>query len=514
MGPFGNYNPNYASDMAEGTVSSVETAIKKFIKDPQPTFVRMVILDTISDPYFIDENKINYWRHILGVSNIKFANALPRNSVVAQRMLSGPTNISQPIFLFPFFPSHLALPCKPGEMVWTIFENPSAKLKEIGYWLCRITEPHVADDVNHTHHARQLEYSMEKSIIDDAAKPIYEMRNGQIAVKREGDTLHRYVVNNSRILSSEDEEVFEKLITDTDASKITQYESIPRFKKRPGDVVLEGSNNTLIVLGTDRAGPIAKYDLENTQDNNSPSLIYTSDLIGNAGSIDLVAGRGVLSTTGGLSVPTTGIFDGEKLKDELAKSKSELSDKEGDPDLVFDRSRILISQRTYVDTNFSVDKYNKNYITETPKIADNYEVGDAAIAIKSDKIRIIARSDLQIIVTGFSSVTGSTMSGSKQENSDLSSWASITLKSNGDIVFAPSTAGAIKLGGDNADRAILCTSVPATNNSGSISALPIATSAGGFVGTNGGKNKDAGAVAKVKVPDLGTFASKILVTAS
>jgi len=434
----GLYDPNLSSKIVEGTANLVEATVRRIVKDPLPAFERMVILETIFDPEIIDGRKIEYWQNVLGVSNIQFANVLPRNTVIAQKILKGTTFVTYPMFVFPFFPSHLALPCKPGEMIWTMFENPHAQIKEIAYWLCRITEPHIADDVNHTHHARQMEYSMRSSIVDSEDQPVYELRNGQVIPDEFG---RRYVLENTRTILASSEDVFEKLISETDASKITQYESIPRFKKRPGDIVLEGSNNTLIVLGTDRVGPVSNYINDNTN-NNMLVPVPTMDMIGNAGSIDIVAGRGNSSITGGTKTSTTRISDGSELKNELAKDKNNLSPHEGNPDFSNDSSRILISQRTFTDINFSLKEHNKKFTHNNSKIEDNLDNGNASIVIKSDKIRIIAKSDVQMMVLG--------------EQSAVNSWASITIKNNGDIVFNPSETGVIKLGGDDADKAILC----------------------------------------------------------
>ena len=168
--------------MKERKISKAETQIKLSVPDPQATFKRMFILDVIHDPFIIDDNKIDYWKNVLKVTNIQFAKMLPRNSVIAQVANTGNTRITPVMFLFPFFPSHLALPCKPGELVWAMFEDPNSRIKEMGYWFCRITEPHVIDDVNHTHHPMQLDQSLSsgaKKKMEGSDGPVYELRNGK-----------------------------------------------------------------------------------------------------------------------------------------------------------------------------------------------------------------------------------------------------------------------------------------------------------------------------------------------
>jgi len=256
------------------------------------------------------------------------------------------------------------------------------------------------------------------------------------------------------------------------------------------------------VLGTDRLGPIAKIDLNSSTPARGIVPELTNDLMGNAGSIDMVAGRGYTPSTGGKEASTLRITDGKELKKELAKHPDALAPNEGDPDFAHDRSRLLISQRTKTDNNFGTADYNKDKY----KITDSAD-GDASIVIKSDKIRMIARSDISLLVTNFEVTSGAAY---KNGVTDTKQWASITIRANGDIIFTPSEKGVIKLGGDDADKAILCTSMPATNADGTVKSLPIATTAGGFVGTTGG-NVDGSAVNLSGPPDLGTFSKKVVI---
>jgi hypothetical protein len=452
-----------------------------------PAFVRMIVLDVISDPNtdLQKSEKLDRWIDEFKVRNIGYAPVLPRNTIIAKRV----GEVSPPMFVFPFFPSHLSLPCKPGECVWVMFEKPSeAANSDIAFWMCRVAEPHLSDDVNHSHPGRSFEISLYPDAKDVAAASKdsksstsddvwHELRNSP--VKKDGDD--RYSSSTGVILKGEPEDIFEKLITESSSSVLMSYEVVPRFRKRPGDVVLEGTNNSLIVLGTDRSGSVS-----------------TTPFVSSAGSIDLVVGRGQTIETFGKSASTTSIQDAEgkkkgtELKKELDKSMASLSVLEGDPDFINDRSRILIAQKTSVDTNFKLDDYNKKL-----EVSDA-EKGDAAIVVKSDKIRLIARSDIEILVKGFKdSATSPDGQKRKDEETDVEKWASITISSKGEIIIKPSKEGVIKLGGEDASKAILCTeSISAAG--GNVSATPISTTMGGQVGVAG----SAG---------LGVWASKILV---
>jgi hypothetical protein len=372
-----------------------------------------------------------------------------------------------------------------------MIENPSATTLDIAYWFCRVVEPHISDDVKHAHTGRYFETTINPSLVDRASNEKkgtaasgesvwHELRNGPV-VKFGNE---RFTANENHILRGESEDIFEFLLTGSNASSYVSYEAVPRFRKRPSDVVLEGSNNTLIVLGTDRSGSIS-----------------LSEWSSNAGSIDIVAGRGQTQNTLGVQTTTTSIKDakgetkGSTIKEELNKSFDVLSTDEGDLDASNDRSRILISQKTGVDARFKLKNYNSDVsVVDSPK-------GDASIAIKSDKIRLIARSDLELIVTNFDLSTSPLRDDRKDEKNDLKTWASITIKTNGDIVFRPSSEGYIKLGDDTADRALLCTDTPASLAAGKV--LPT-TSA--LTNTMGGK------FGGTQIPSQGTWAKKVLVT--
>lgn len=466
------------SQIAEGTLDT-NTSVSA---PPSQVFVRMIVLEVISNPNvtLADKHKKEEYNDI-GVTNMIFYNDIPRNTIIAKNV----GYLTSPMFVFPFFPSHISLPCKVGESVWTFVENDKA------FWFCKITESRLADDVNHTHAGHALEISHNLGTIEsikdskseeetETGKNIwYELRNGAVQVV-DGE---RLTSPENNILIGEKEDIFEKLITETEASKLTVYESVPRFSKRPGDITIEGTNNTLIVLGNDRKD---KLEIEKT------------DLKSSSGMIDIVAGRGQTKETYGIAADTTRIVagkkKGEKIKSELNKSPNVLEPKEGEPDFKNDRSRILVSQRTLVDKNFDLDSYNKKSELEISDTSD----GDAAIVIKTDKIRLIARSDVEIIVKGFKSPLEKSPDGQnrKDENDDTDKWASIIIKANGDIVMTPSKEGYIKLGSEKADLAVLCEK--ATKLSPGIVTCPagITDTMGGIQGLGG--------------PGQGQFATKVL----
>ena len=468
--------------------------------DPHyPSFLRFVVLDVIHDPSMIDSIKLSHYVHDLGVANPKYVGIAPRNSIIARRVMAPDASASEKVMvLYPFCPPHLAMPAKPGEHVWGMMEHPDAKINDIGYWLWKITMPDFVEDVNYTHADRQFDASFLpglSDIFDGTADPKYEFHNGAVDV--DNDSGGTYVIQDTASLPGDDTQ-YTNLLTKSDASKIMQYEPVPRYRKRPEDTVFEGSNNTLIVLGTDRTGAASDYDTD-PKLGQVPKPV-ADDLPGpGTGAIDLVAGRGQTTDTGG-----TPVDNPLGSKKEIGKDKQKLAAKEGDVDLVNDRSRVLISQKTKPDTNFKIDKVvqaHAGIAPGAPTPSDGDGVG--AIVIKTDKIRLIAREDVVIMLnqnaSGDPPKDGNGNLKDVGDSIDPSKCASIILRVNGDIIFTPGTKGVVKLGGDGANLAVLCTEVVtsgATDESGTVTASPIVDTMGGAQGGARGLN--------------GTFATKVL----
>jgi hypothetical protein len=122
-------------------------------------------------------------------------------------------------------------------------------------------------------------------------------------------------------------------------------ESVPRFVKREGDWKAEGSNNALIVLGSDRA-------------KNGPATI--GDGFGH-----------VRSEGGGKGAGAAFIVVGRKSSD---------------PDMSSDSAFLYLSMRTGADKNLGLEG-----------VESDSGAGAAAI-MKSDSVRIVGRKDQKIVV--------------------------------------------------------------------------------------------------------------------
>lgn len=452
---------------------------------------KFVVIESIIDPIEVSKNVESYASKYasMGVSHVKkMIEVLPRNSAIGRPLEIDGGGL--PMFLLPFF-SHLSLPCKPGEIVWVIFDKPGVKDVPFGYWICRVPDFSYVDDVNHTHMPRRWDPSMfspgSRDLAEGEGSPKFEFRNGAVTVTTDNE---RVTVPETIVVQG-DEDEFEKIIKFSDGKSVAVHEPVPRFNKRPDDVALEGSNNTLIVLGTDRIGPAASF--EDDDDGTRTASRPSTDAASEAGVIDIVAGRGQTSATSGMTTKNSLDFV------ELDKSIPNVQIGEGDVDFKNDRSRVYVSVGTGKTIDAQLNDAFPGLVAtvvgpESARESSNGTLG--AAVVKSDVVRIVGRSEIVIVSTGYDVSPTSIVDKVNSEE-----FACIVLKPNGDIVFKPSKTGFIRLGGEDADRAIVCTAEPADSTTeGSVKHRPMISTMGGQTGTGVGSQ--------------GTYSSKVLVKAS
>jgi len=190
----------------------------------------------------------------------------PPNSIKARILTKDRNRDKENLRVFwPLFPYDV-MPIKEGEHVYVIFENNQDE--DGGLWISRIPEPNDINNLNFTEGKKKYENSPKTSSvgIDGTVQD----------VEVEADNVTR---NENFVV-----------------------EDVPRYKFRVGDRIIEGSNNTIIVLGRDRVSDVDSGEKEN------------------AGSVDIIVGR-----------------QGEDLN------------------LLDDKSRIYVSSNTDADTNFEVN---------------------------------------------------------------------------------------------------------------------------------------------------------------
>jgi len=312
--------------------------------------------------------------------------SMPRNSIIARIVSLGEDNNStSDMVCYPLFPPHLCFPVKAGEQVWIMQESLDAS-SPIGYWVSRITEPDHVDDLNFTHADRKFINNVDPSASDKITN-----KNPQPPGFNNGDPDGAGGV--TLVVKNENEKPYEDIFNNSTANKSFSMEAVPRFTKRPGDLVLQGSNNTLVCLGQDR-GWTKNERPGNKSNASSPEPKEDS------GTIDIVTGRGrrkagfdsILDTCARVIKNVKNKFETNKnpQNDSSRASQNRFDNPaEGDPDFLYDASRVYVSTKTDGDKNFSIldsihnfmkTKYDVKEIDESPYIV-----------LKSNEIRIIAR---------------------------------------------------------------------------------------------------------------------------
>jgi hypothetical protein len=226
----------------------------------------------------------------------------PKNSIKARIVSKDRYKNDDDLTIFwPMF-SHDLMPIKIGEYVYILFESPNEETR--GLWLGRAPQPKDVTNENLTLASDQYKNSinsvgLDKSVADTEVAP------------------------NSYVQPSD-----------------FSVESVQPFTARVGDRVIEGSNNTIVILGRDRPTDVASGEQQN------------------AGSIQMVAGR---------SSPE-------------------------DLDIVNDNATLYIAMKSDIDANFGTDAIGAPGTTGVGPVA--------SIGLTSDEIRIVARKGMKIVVSG------------------------------------------------------------------------------------------------------------------
>ena len=385
-------------------------------------FKRARTIEVISHPYVINDNIVN---QLLEDSNKKLASKknkhmlkdLPRNSIIAQLIDS-----NERIIAIPFFSSHISLPLKSGEDVWIYKEDRASsegEEKSVEYfWMSRIHGMNFYEDVNFTHEDRkylkryedktELSSSTELFVLENDVKektPIAQFNDGPVYNTPTGKLSNpntRQNVNNLKL----------------NLAGTHIIEDVPRYSKNPGDLVIQGSNNTLIRLGTNSA-----YESNQSSYNASRPLSY-NDYSKYSGTIDIVAGRAAISkeqltsnelvdyhlnkesvfyraiskraSRNGMLVVFNEKNSLENLKDTdyyLRTNAQNLA--EGDTDFYTDVSRLYVSEYCAGDTLLNYTGINsiENSPTGFKSPSERKDFRGFIIA-KSDEIRLVARGNV------------------------------------------------------------------------------------------------------------------------
>lgn len=350
----------------------------------QPLLQRAVVVEVIGAPGALtNEQKQDIAER---VNNPEFVDVLPVNAIIA-RMVNDSADLGNPTstILFPFFSSYVQLPIAPGEHVHVVYDDPSRSGTVVGYWLTRTSEQRTVEDVNYSAPDRrfdprfnpQLRSTSQRSRDEDQEAPGFP--NG-------GDTPATFTL---RVTGANGQNPYEGIIQESLAIQNFTFEPVPRYNKRPGELVIQGKNNATIILGEDRTGPMVRTE---------------TDAVGQAGSIDLVAGRGrILPQQASEDPEETAPRIINNTRDKLEVNKAPyLSEgrqdnpREGDPDLAADAARVLVTMQSEVDKNFRITEFAfpDNALKPTqPNEGTPGTVGKSYVLAKADHIRVVGRKN-------------------------------------------------------------------------------------------------------------------------
>ena len=379
----GATSPGATGDASEALKSAGKTGNIKILHTA-------VVAEVFSNPAALTPKQKNGFKTgaARGVSNASFVDSMPRNSISAIMVdeESGAALNDTPMVLYPFFSAHLAMPVKPGERVFVIFPsavNPSEQggssvTSSIGFWITRVTTNIDVDDVNFTHQDRVVPLKAGATLVDRFAGTVegkLAFPNGSPAdaARRTLPTDDGYdqIVKGSyafRKVPKGGIDSWEGKPDQSAPEAAAEFtgEPVPRFSKDCADLVLQGSNNTLIRLGRDTAPP--------ARTEETPSAGF----LAGTGTIDIVSGRGSDATTAATPV------DNDRNYQETDKNPTTVTADEGVPDLINDLSRVYVSMMTSPDTAFSL-----SYSHPVATSATAEEV--PSVVVKSNEIRLVAR---------------------------------------------------------------------------------------------------------------------------
>ena len=368
----------------------------------------------------------------------------------------------QGVLAYPFFPPHLCMPLKPGEQVWLISDSPD-QTQQVMYWMCRISEPDHVDDINYTHGDRKLVGSLAQKTAKDKADaaeraaessgpsesssgseqsgsqstqvgPVNDQKSdsGQAEpegelIDKDGDGIDDRIFGFPNGTGEEggftlkEELAYEEIVGIATSYRQFRPQDVPRYTKRPGDLVIQGSNNTLICLGEER-GWTSEDDPSSSEYSNATEVEDERKKRGGSywGSVDIVAGRGRYNWRFLNETPRTEPFapaartipnspDPENSRPawvEVNKNPQESNHAEknvydnpteGDPDYFGDAARIIVAHSSEADSKFSINQPGTNIPSPIGETFGSYDLvnktatNPSYVLSKADEIRIIAR---------------------------------------------------------------------------------------------------------------------------
>lgn len=372
-------DPNEISDLQK----------KVATKGSPPIQHKAVVIDVILDPLNLTSDQANIIKNITQKNKnlTSLAEMMPINTVIGKIVShQGGQDAKSNIIILPWISSHILMPVKPGEIINVIYDDFENTGGQMPFWISRRHAPGSVEDVNYTHYDRIYDASHNPENYKLADRDKTENNTEGPGFPNGGGTNRSQTINNN-----DNEDAYEKIVNQASAYQLYTPEPVPRFRKKPGDLTLQGSNNTLINLGEDRNGSIDNED----------------NIINFAGTIDIVAGRGRIMPKSSAEEPkgtsprvvknTRGNFETDKAPFRQGFNTNKHNPQEGDPDFINDAARIYVSMQTEADRKFELQLNRSGQdpdgSPELPNINNKQgSVGRSHVVAKADHIRLIARN--------------------------------------------------------------------------------------------------------------------------
>lgn len=400
----------------------------------------------------------------------------PRNSIIGRPKQacrdSKATESETMTVYYPFFSSHLALPVKPGEVVWTFAAGDEH------YWITRVHSPVHVEDSNFSHFDRENASPLINTpvLTPEGANPAgaiervpnfpdgnsFDTRDTDKRDQTEDDV--KAQKPPKRTFQREDDVPgnthYETIYLNNNEAASIVYEPVPVLTRRPGDLVLQGSNNTSIVLGIDRG-----YDKDTRPDGLATNAADLPLQKNRAGTIDIVAGRGRFLEAGldfeslndaPSATGTTQPRIIKNIREDFERDKNLGLDtghapdgghlvnvSEGDPDFLHDASRVYVSMKTSPDK--MLGHAAAGSLPKTVSASDGSNAGAEVAAVenagsvilKSDEVRIVARQEVGTGTPAEPAVNGSIkiVKEGVAESRDGNGRAAIMIQPDGTIII-------------------------------------------------------------------------------
>jgi len=289
-----------------------------------------IVIDNISSKSQedIEEvlNNFNILTNKAPIVNREYLEKCPRNSIIGKI-----PNTGEYIILYPFFSSHISLPVKPGEHVWCFFPEGFGR-SDMGYWMSRKSTDEFIEDANYTYNIRSSHKHYFEKLIN---------RNKE-------KSKEKYYSVGGRDFGK-----YKEILDSSVGSKSHVFENISRIKKKPGDLLMQGSNNS-------------QFLLTNGSEENTGTIILTT-------------GRGSEGQTGAEEIVNQAGKKENNKASSLSNEGSE-NDLEGKISIFSDKATIILSE-------------NPSFLNEDNE--NEYEFSNLShFFTKSDVLRMEAREDI------------------------------------------------------------------------------------------------------------------------